>query len=86
MLLRNEYDGLGRRTKKHINTSSPLDGSYDEFQHFYYNCAWQILETRRSASETTAPHSRNKLGRQSGIAQVPEERQGAGRRDADGGL
>jgi len=57
VVLKCEYDGLGRRTKKHINTSSPLDQTYDEYQHFFYNAAWQILETRLSESENTGPET-----------------------------
>jgi len=53
VVLKCEYDGLGRRTKKHINTG--VDQVYDEFRHFYYNVSWQILETRLSESEDTAP-------------------------------
>jgi len=30
-------------------------GPFDEFRHFYYNAGWQILETRKSTSEDTAP-------------------------------
>ncbi len=53
VVLKCEYDGLGRRTKKHINTG--VDQVYDEFRHFFYNSGWQILETRLSESENTAP-------------------------------
>jgi len=52
-----EYDGLNHRIKKHVNTSSPLDTTYDSFQHFFYNAGWQTLETRRSESENTGPES-----------------------------
>ncbi len=55
MIARYEYDGLGRRTKKHLNTG--VDQVYDEFRHFFYNSGWQILETRLSESENTAPDS-----------------------------
>ena len=49
-----EYDGLNRRVKKFINTGE--DASYDEWQHFYYNTGWQLLETRKSTDEEdTAP-------------------------------
>jgi len=53
------YDGLGRRTKTFINTSAPLDQTYDEFLHFYYNSGWQIVETRRADSENGPPDSEN---------------------------
>ena len=57
VVLKCEYDGLGRRTKKHINTSSPLDQTYDEYQHFFYTFGWQLLETRLSESENTGPET-----------------------------
>jgi len=53
VVLKCEYDGTGRRTKKHLNTD--VDEVYDEFRHFYYNARWQILETRLSESEDAAP-------------------------------
>jgi len=53
VVARYEYDGLGRRTKKHIDTDD--DGTCDHYQHFYYNASWQLLETRLSDSEGTAP-------------------------------
>ena len=55
VVLKCEYDGLGRRTKKHLNTG--VDQVYDEFRHFYYNASWQILETRKSTSENTEPET-----------------------------
>ena len=53
-----EYDGLARRIKKHIDSEAPAspDG-IDVYQHFFYNSAWQVLETRESASENTGPES-----------------------------
>ncbi|MEA3365452.1 MAG: hypothetical protein U9Q79_07410 [Candidatus Hydrogenedentes bacterium] len=57
VVLKCEYDGLGRRTKKFVNTSDPLDQTYDAFQHFYYNARWQILETRLSDGENDPPES-----------------------------
>jgi len=47
---------LGRRVKAHIDSQSPAapDG-IDLYRHFYYNNAWQILETRTSAAENTEP-------------------------------
>ncbi len=54
VVLKCEYDGLDRRTKKFINTG--VDQVYDEFRHFFYNSGWQILETRKSTSvEDAAP-------------------------------
>ena len=55
MIARYEYDGLNRRTKKHLNDDT--DDDFDTFQHFFYNTAWQILETRLSESENTGPET-----------------------------
>ena len=57
VVLKCEYDGLGRRTKKFVNTSDPLDQTYDAYLHFFYNARWQILETRKSTSENTGPET-----------------------------
>jgi len=57
VVLKCEYDGLGRRTKTFVNTSDPLDQTYDAFLHFFYNSGWQILETRKSTSENTGPET-----------------------------
>jgi len=53
-----EYDGLARRVKKHLDSQSPSspDG-IDAYVHYFYNRGWQVLETRRSASENTGPES-----------------------------
>ncbi len=58
VVARYEYDGLARRVKKHLDSQSPdnPDG-IDAYEHFFYNGAWQVLETRRSASENTGPES-----------------------------
>ena len=65
VVLKCEYDGLGRRTKTFVNTSEPLDQSYDAYLHFFYNsglglrslgeAGWQLLETRLSESTSKAP-------------------------------
>jgi len=55
VIARYEYDGLNRRTKKHLNDDT--DDDFDTFQHFFYNTAWQILETRLSESENTGPET-----------------------------
>ena len=59
VVLKCEYDGLGRRTKKFVNTSDPLDQTYDAYRHFFYSAAWQILETRKTTSENDAPDGAN---------------------------
>jgi len=53
VIARYEYDGLSRRTKKHLNADS--DDDFDTFQHFYYNASWQVLETRETTGEDDAP-------------------------------
>jgi len=53
-----EYDALHRRVKKHIDTDAPGDpDGVDTYRHFYYNAAWQVIETRQSASENAAPQT-----------------------------
>ena len=54
-----EYDGVGRRIKKHIDSAAPAspDDELDVFRHFYYNAAWQILETREAAADATQPET-----------------------------
>ncbi len=55
---RYEYDGLHRRTKSHIDSQAPgSPNGIDSYRHFYYNDAWQILETRLSNSENTGPET-----------------------------
>jgi len=58
-IARYEYDGLGRRIKRHVDDSAPdePDGTLDDYIHYFYNAAWQVLETRVSASEETGPES-----------------------------
>jgi RHS repeat-associated protein len=53
VIARYEYDGRNRRTKVFANADT--DDDFDRWQHFYYNSSWQILETRLSESENTAP-------------------------------
>jgi len=47
---------LGRRVKKHIDTAAPAapDG-IDTYQHMYYTTGWQLIETRETDTESTAP-------------------------------
>jgi len=56
VIQKNIYDALGRRVKKHIDTAAPgsPDG-IDTYQHMYYNTGWQLLETRETDVEATAP-------------------------------
>ena len=55
---RYEHDGLGRRVKSHVDSQSPGNpNGVDAYVHFFYNSAWQELESRVSASENTPPES-----------------------------
>jgi len=55
---RNEYDGLNRRVVKQFDSAAPADpDGLDAYRHYYYNSAWQILETRKSAGAATAPQT-----------------------------
>jgi len=55
---RNEYDGLNRRVVKQFDSAAPADpDGLDAYRHYYYNSAWQILETRKSDSAATAPQT-----------------------------
>jgi RHS repeat-associated protein len=53
-----EYDGLNRRIKRGLDTQSPSspDG-VDKYIHYFYNAAWQTLETRETATETDQPET-----------------------------
>jgi len=51
-----EFDGLNRRLKKHIDSQSPASpNGIDRYEHFFYNSAWQILETRDTTTENDQP-------------------------------
>ena len=51
VVVKSEYDGLGRRIKKHIDTDAPgsPDG-VDKYRDLFYNASWQIVETRVSTA------------------------------------
>jgi len=55
LIAKYEYDGLNRRVKIHVDTDAPEspDGR-DTYRQFYYNAAWQVVETR-SDDEDTEP-------------------------------
>ena len=61
VIARYEYDGLNRRITSHIDSGTPSNPTgIDTYLHYYYNSAWQILETRQSdtpsvQSETLQP-------------------------------
>jgi YD repeat-containing protein len=51
-----EYDGLGRRTKKHIDSQGPgSPKGIERSEHLDYNASWQVLETRDTTSENDQP-------------------------------
>jgi RHS repeat-associated protein len=58
VVARYEYDGLARRVKKHLDSQSPENpDGIDAYVHYLYNGAWQVFETRESASENTGPEN-----------------------------
>jgi len=58
LVARYEYDGLGRRVKKHYDSQAPAapDG-VDSYRHYYYNRSWQVVETRKAANENDEPET-----------------------------
>jgi len=58
VIARYEYDGANRRVKKCFDADAPADpNGIDSYRHFYYNAAWQVVETRLSSSENTDPNT-----------------------------
>ena len=58
VMARYEYDGRFRRVKKHLDSQSPGNpNGIDAYEHYFYNSAWQELESRLSTSENTGPES-----------------------------
>jgi len=58
-----EYDGLNRRIKRHLDSESPDEpDGIDKYVHYFYNTAWQILETRDSNSENTGELGSGRIG------------------------
>jgi YD repeat-containing protein len=58
LIAKYEYDGLNRRVKKHFDSDAPADpNGIESYRHFYYNAAWQVVETRLSSSENTDPNT-----------------------------
>ena len=53
-----EYDALNRRVKRHLDSDSPgsLDG-VDTYVHYFYDAAWQVLETRDTTTESDQPEN-----------------------------
>jgi len=53
---KNIYDALGRRVKKHMDSAAPANpGGIDTYVHMYYTTGWQLIETRETDVEATAP-------------------------------
>ena len=53
-----EYDGLQRRVKRHVDSQAPDNpNGVDTYVHYFYNSAWQVLETRDTTTESDQPES-----------------------------
>jgi RHS repeat-associated protein len=53
-----EYDALQRRVKRHIDSQAPVSpNGVDTFIHYFYNSAWQVLETRDTTTENDPPEN-----------------------------
>ncbi len=58
VIARYEYDGLNRRITSHIDSGAPPNPTgIDTYVHYYYNSAWQILETRQSDTPSAQPET-----------------------------
>ena len=58
VIARYDYDGLDRRIKSHTDSGAPSNPTgVDTYLHYYYNTAWQILETRQSDTESAQPET-----------------------------
>ena len=53
-----EYDGLNRRIKKGFDSDAPSNpDGIDTYVHYYYNRAWQVVETRETDTESAEPEN-----------------------------
>jgi RHS repeat-associated protein len=53
-----EYDGLQRRVKRHVDSQAPANpNGIDTYIHYFYNFAWQVLETRDTTTESDQPEN-----------------------------
>ena len=53
-----EYDALHRRIKRHIDSQAPDNpNGVDTYVHYFYNSAWQVLETRDTTTESAPPET-----------------------------
>ncbi len=52
-----EYDGLGRRIKKHVDSQSPgAPDGIDKYKHYFYD-GIQVVETRDTTTESDQPEN-----------------------------
>ena len=53
-----EYDPLNRRVKRHVDSQAPDNpNGIDTYIHYFYNSAWQVLETRDTTTESDQPEN-----------------------------
>jgi RHS repeat-associated protein len=53
-----EYDAANRRVKRHIDSQAPNDpNGVDTYLHYFYNSAWQVLESRDTTTESDQPEN-----------------------------
>jgi RHS repeat-associated protein len=53
-----EYDALQRRVKRHVDSQAPdSPNGIDTYLHYFYNSAWQVLETRDTTTESDQPEN-----------------------------
>ncbi|MDA7980516.1 MAG: hypothetical protein MPJ50_17295, partial [Pirellulales bacterium] len=53
-----EYDALFCRIRKQFDSNAPSEPtSIDVVEHYYYNAAWQLLETRSAELESVEPEN-----------------------------
>ena len=53
-----EYDALNRRVKRHVDSQAPDNpNGIDTYLHYFYNSAWQVLETRDTTTESDQPEN-----------------------------
>ncbi len=53
-----EYDPLNRRVTRHVDSQAPNNpNGIDTYIHYFYNSAWQVLETRDTTTESVQPEN-----------------------------
>ena len=49
---------LNRRVKRHVDSQAPDNpNGIDTYIHYFYNSAWQVLETRDTTTESDQPEN-----------------------------